>query len=94
MDYDALFTGSLETLKADGSYRHFAQLERSVGRFPAAWHRGANRKVTVWCSNDYLGMGQNPVVKKTGKCNPCVRYDVVPMSQAAHNDLAVYRLHR
>jgi 5-aminolevulinate synthase len=55
MDYDALFTGSLETLKADGSYRHFAQLERSVGRFPAAWHRGANRKVTVWCSNDYCG---------------------------------------
>jgi len=62
MDYDTLFTTALEALKAEGNYRHFAQLERQVGRFPAARHRGAGREVTVWCSNDYLCMGQHPAV--------------------------------
>ncbi|MDO8884406.1 MAG: 5-aminolevulinate synthase [Pseudotabrizicola sp.] len=64
MDFDALFTSHLDTLKAEGNYRVFADLERSCGNFPrAANHKdGQLRDVTVWCSNDYLGMGQNPKV--------------------------------
>ncbi|MES2968114.1 MAG: 5-aminolevulinate synthase [Pseudomonadota bacterium] len=64
MDFDALFQGQIDTLKAEGNYRVFADLERRCGSFPrAANHRdGTVRDVTVWCSNDYLGMGQNPDV--------------------------------
>ncbi|WP_343501422.1 5-aminolevulinate synthase [Alloyangia pacifica] len=60
--YDALFRAQLDRLKADGNYRHFAELERLRGAFPAATHHGAHREVTIWCSNDYLGMGQHPAV--------------------------------
>ena len=61
MDFDALFKGQLNALKAEGNYRVFADLERRCGSFPkAANHKdGKVREVTVWCSNDYLGMGQN-----------------------------------
>ena len=64
MDFDALFTDQLDQLKADGNYRYFAELERKCGKFPrAANHaRDGVRDVTVWCSNDYLGMGQHPAV--------------------------------
>lgn len=64
MDFDALFTDQLDQLKRDGNYRYFAELERKCGKFPrAANHKdGEIRDVTVWCSNDYLGMGQHPAV--------------------------------
>ena len=64
MDFDALFNDQLNALKSDGNYRYFAELERKCGKFPrAASHAdGAVRNVTVWCSNDYLGMGQHPKV--------------------------------
>lgn len=62
MDYDSLFQKALDGLHADGSYRYFAELERKAGQFPKAFHHGVGRDVTVWCSNDYLGMGQNPEV--------------------------------
>jgi 5-aminolevulinate synthase len=64
MNFDALFTEQLDTLKAEGNYRYFAELERQAGKFPrAARHAGGTvRDVTVWCSNDYLGMGQHPKV--------------------------------
>lgn len=64
MDFDSFFKDSLERLKAEGNYRHFANLERRCGAFPKAGRHGGDgvQDVTVWCSNDYLGMGQNPDV--------------------------------
>ena len=62
MDYKAFFRSELTALKDSGNYRAFAELERAQGEFPRArWHNGAG-DVTVWCSNDYLGMGQHPAV--------------------------------
>jgi len=65
MDYEAFFTGHLGRLRDEGRYRVFAELERIVGAFPRArLHREGQppRDVTVWCSNDYLAMGQHPTV--------------------------------
>lgn len=65
MDYDAFFHGKLAALRTEGRYRIFADLERQVGCFPQALrHEGSSQcDVTVWCSNDYLGMGQNEQVR-------------------------------
>jgi 5-aminolevulinate synthase len=62
--FEQFFKGELDTLHTEGRYRVFNEIERQVGRFPLATMRGANgsREVTVWCSNDYLGMGQHPSV--------------------------------
>ena len=65
MDYVAKFEGLISEMKLDGRYRTFIELERIAGQFPTAlWHGpdGQRRRVTVWCSNDYLGMGQHPDV--------------------------------
>lgn len=66
MDFDSMFRTQLETLKSEGNYRTFAELERKRGEFPrAANHKdGEVTDITVWCSNDYLGMGQHPDVVK------------------------------
>jgi 5-aminolevulinate synthase len=64
MNYEAFFRKNLDGLRREGNYRVFANLQRHAGAFPQATHyreRG-QAKVTVWCSNDYLGMGQHPTV--------------------------------
>ena len=65
MDYNQIFTDQLDTIKAEGRYRSFAPLERLCNQFPKAIYHapdGKSKEVTIWCSNDYLGMGQNTVV--------------------------------
>jgi 5-aminolevulinate synthase len=65
VDYSARFQNALAAVRAEGRYRVFADLRRSCGAFPSAEHYdtdGNCRPITVWCSNDYLGMGQHPQV--------------------------------
>ena len=65
MDYKAAFRNAVDQVRDEGRYRVFADLKRQRGRFPSArWTRddGSEHEVAVWCSNDYLGQGQNPVV--------------------------------
>src|SRR5947209_17677919 len=61
-DFDNFFRARVDALHAEGRYRVFADLERRCGRFPRAFDHRVGAEVTVWCSNDYLGMGQHPAV--------------------------------
>jgi 5-aminolevulinate synthase len=63
-DHQAYFTAELDRLREEGRYRVFAELERKAGQFPQArrYHNNRVEDVTIWCANDYLGMGQHPKV--------------------------------
>lgn len=65
LNYEAMLNDAIENLHTEGRYRTFIDIERERGQYPhAVWTRpdGEKRPVTVWCGNDYLGMGQHPVV--------------------------------
>ena len=69
VDYNEAFQQAVDAVRAEGRYRVFADLERMRGQFPTALYYGGHnererqpREITVWCSNDYLGMGQHPAV--------------------------------
>ena len=64
IDYQAYFQSELGQLRQEGNYRVFVDLKRQKGAFPKAdWRdKGQEKPVTIWCSNDYLGMGQHPYV--------------------------------
>jgi 5-aminolevulinate synthase len=66
MDFESFFNEKLEGLKQEGRYRVFMDLERQAGSFPRAkrYVNGSTQDITIWCSNDYLGMGQHPAVLK------------------------------
>ena len=64
MDYGQYFQAALNAIRREGRYRVFADIKRQQGAFPTGEHfvGEAARPITVWCSNDYLGMGQHPAV--------------------------------
>ena len=65
MDYRGIFEDAVDALRTEKRYRVFADLERVAGKFPTAIYRDQSdnaREITIWCSNDYLGMGQHPKV--------------------------------
>lgn len=67
-EYESKFKNTISKIKSEGRYREFADLERKCGQFPMTISRdvhGNEKQVVGWCSNDYLGMGQHPVVTKT-----------------------------
>ena len=68
MDYESQFRAAVDRVRGEGRYRVFADLERQVGRYPVALRHtaGGPREVTIWCSNDYLGMGHHPAVLEAG----------------------------
>jgi 5-aminolevulinate synthase len=62
VDFDQLFEPRIELIRRENRYRVFANLDRRAGDFPQAFDHRLQDQVTVWCSNDYLGMGQHPAV--------------------------------
>jgi len=64
-NYKEFCINSINKLKFAGNYREFTDLERKAGSYPHAYDHTNNRDITIWCNNDYLGMGQNDLVRKT-----------------------------
>jgi len=78
MNYEQFFADKVDELKAEGRYRVFADIERQAGKFPHALvhtDNGDVKEITVWCSNDYMGMSQNPA-GITAMCETATNYGV------------------
>ncbi|MEP9375570.1 5-aminolevulinate synthase [Aquabacter sp. CN5-332] len=75
MNYDLFFADAVDALRRERRYRTFTDIERDASRFPRAlWHSpGGPREITVWCSNDYLGMGRHPVVIEAMRATALLR---------------------
>jgi hypothetical protein len=71
IDYSSIFADAIAALHAEKRYRVFADLERIAGRFAHAQWRSGHKEIVVWCSNDYLGMGQNQTVVSTSLSRRC-----------------------
>jgi len=67
-NYDSFYATELEKKHKDQSYRYFNNINRLADKFPVAHTADVNEEVQVWCANDYLGMGNNPVVLETMQC--------------------------
>lgn len=67
IDYEDFYQQAIDSLKEEGNYRVFNDIARKAGEFPRAYSFDTGRDITVWCSNDYLGMGQHPVVTEAMK---------------------------
>jgi len=70
IDYNKHYQSCVDQIKSEGRYRVFNTMERIAGRFPYANFydaQGNTKEVAIWCSNDYLGMGQHPKVLKAAK---------------------------
>ena len=99
MDYRDAFREALEKVRGEGRYRVFADLKRRCGEFPrATWTRpdGSAQEVVVWCSNDYLGQGQNPVVLEAMKaenvsCRPPAGSVILPVQAYIEKKLTAHR---
>lgn len=69
-DYEKFYVEELEKKHQDASYRYFNNINRKAEKFPIAHTGDPKDEVEVWCANDYLGMGNNPVVLETMQCVP------------------------
>ena len=67
-DYEQFYASELQKKHDDKSYRYFNNINRLAAKFPVAHTANPKREVEVWCANDYLGMGNNPVVLETMQC--------------------------
>jgi 5-aminolevulinate synthase len=75
MDLEKIFEIELSKIKKENRYREFITVGRDCGNFPFAYHPDLNKKIIIWCSNDYLGMGQNKEVIKSLQ-NAATKYGV------------------
>ena len=77
MDYHSFFKEKLQQLKDNGSYRYFLEVNKSAQHFPNFYYtdeKGQQHAAVNWCSNDYLGMGRNPVVLDTMQSVPFLMF--------------------
>ncbi len=64
INYNQLFTNAVTVIKNEGRYRNFINVARQIGTLPHALNISTNKEITMWCTNDYLGMSQHPKVLK------------------------------
>ncbi|MFM8185750.1 MAG: 5-aminolevulinate synthase, partial [Alphaproteobacteria bacterium] len=65
--FEKYFNQAIDNLKAENRFRTFTNISRICGEFPYAINNNNGKKIVIWCSNDYLGMGQNPQAISSAK---------------------------